>query len=173
MPPPKKNNGVFRGGDGRRDTLIRLPKPPRQGSCGCPAPPPPPPRRPPLWGQSPLYGLASGPMVLFDDRGVRGNALVVSSLTHHKTATSALADRRPEGLGVAWEMGLSSELTRVPARTRHCTIVVVGAGITAALLRWGRALRRAAGAPWAPPPDMLLRSLGYWTDNGQWFEDGV
>jgi hypothetical protein len=49
------------------------------------------------------------------------------------------------GVSVAWDTGVSSELTSLPVGFEHRTMLVAGRGITATMERWGRALRKSYG----------------------------
>ena len=83
-----------------------------------------------------LQGLSTnGPAVLFDHDF---NALVVAPMDNFK---SAVHHSRANTAVPTWDTGVSSELTSLPPGFEHRTMLVAGKGITAALEKWGIALR--------------------------------
>ena len=122
--------------------------------------------RAPEWGGSPFNGLASGPVVLFDNHG---HALVVSHLgDDYKVAVSSVTTSG------RWELGLSSELTSVPPHTKHSVIISASAGgIRDAIESWGQKMRRWHSTARRHDLGVHSRLLGQWTDNGAGYENGV
>jgi hypothetical protein len=111
-----------------------------------------------FWG---LAGLSSGPVVLMKEgpnRTALPSALVVGPLTNPKLATSVI----PE---IVWEMGVSSEVTAVPAGFVHRTLLSAAAGPTRAMIKWGGLAQRAANLT-SRFEDIATSKLGYFTDNG-------
>eukprot|EP01047_Picozoa_sp_COSAG01_P005519 COSAG01_NODE_190_length_22595_cov_16.442301_5_plen_146_part_00 len=86
------------------------------------------------------------------------SALVVGPLTNPKLATSVI----PE---IVWEMGVSSEVTAVPAGFVHRTLLSAAAGPTRAMIKWGGLAQRAANLT-SRFEDIATSKLGYFTDNG-------
>jgi hypothetical protein len=73
-----------------------------------------------------LQGLAtSGPVVLFDDNASLVS-LVVSPMDNFKNAVHHVR----AGIPLAWETGVSSELSALPIGFEHRTLLVAGSGIT-------------------------------------------
>jgi hypothetical protein len=98
------------------------------------------------------------PWLLFDDRA---NALIVSPASHYMVATM-LGDGRQK-----LASGLNSELRNLPAGFSHQTVLAFGQGINRTWDLWGRSLLRLAGAQRpGQDADVVLKYLGYWTDNG-------
>eukprot|EP00937_MAST-01D_sp_MAST-1D-sp2_P001128 g1128.t1 len=129
-------------------TMVRMP-PPRAGAPAASS-----------------LGLSSGPVVVFEgmEHGGRGDALVVSPATHFKGATMLQwADD--------WVVGLSGEITEVPAGFSHETIVHAGrgarGGVTAAVAGFGAMMQAAHGT--RKRRDPVVEKVGYWTDNGAYY----
>ena len=105
-------------------------------------------------------GLSSGPVVVYDglENGGSNHALVVSPATHFKGATMLR-------WGDDWTVGMSGEITGVPAGFKHETILVAGdAGVTGAMDYYGKVMREAHDVK--KVPDRVVGKVGYWTDNG-------
>ena len=98
------------------------------------------------------------PWLLFDDRA---NALVVSPASHYMVATM-LGDGRQK-----LASGLNPELRNLPPGFSYQTVLAFGQGINRTWDLWGRAVLRLAGAKRpGQDADVVLKYLGYWTDNG-------
>ena len=101
---------------------------------------------------------AQGPWVLFDRER---RAMVLAPADHF------LAAGMTAGPGGADAGGIDPQITTLPAGFEHGTMLVLGNGIGATLNAWGRALQALNGKnPVPDDADVLLRKLGYWTDNG-------
>eukprot|EP01052_Picozoa_sp_SAG31_P027808 SAG31_NODE_2634_length_5342_cov_2.253099_4_plen_525_part_00 len=114
-----------------------------------------------------LQGLAtSGPVVLFDEGF---NSLVVAPMDNFKSVVHHVRRgvKQP-----TWDTGVTSELTDLPPGFEHRTMVVAGAGITAAMDSWGQQLRKAHGTN-RSVFDPNIEYLSYWTDNGAYYSGGA
>ena len=101
---------------------------------------------------------AEGPWLLFD---AAGRTMVVAPADHFLVAGMT---EGPDGADAG---GIDPQIEGLPAGFEHGTMLVLGQGITATLDAWGRALRVLNGKKPVPDgADVLLRKLGYWTDNG-------
>ena len=93
-------------------------------------------------------GLSGGPVVVFDgyENGGSGTAVVISPATHFKGATMLR-------WGDDWTIGMSGEITEVPAGFVHETILVAGAGVTATMDHYGGLMRWVGWGPagWVEP----------------------
>jgi hypothetical protein len=67
--------------------------------------------------------------------------------------------------------GLNGKITKIPAGFTHTTILVGGQGIGSTIQAWGDALLKSYGKKERTKlnADILIRSLGYWTDNGAFY----
>jgi hypothetical protein len=101
---------------------------------------------------------AQGPWILFD-KGRR--TMVLAPVDHFLVAGMS------EGTGAVEAGGIDPGIATLPAGFEHGTMLVVGQGIGATLDAWGRALQVLNGKkPVSNDADVVLRKLGYWTDNG-------
>ena len=102
-------------------------------------------------------GLSTGPVVVYEglENGGSNHALVVSPATHFKGATM-------NRWGDDWTVGMSGEITEVPAGFRHETIVVAGEGVTGTVDAFGQAMRAAHNT--SKQADPAVDSVGYWTE---------
>jgi hypothetical protein len=109
---------------------------------------------------------SNGPVVLYEEHN--GTTVVLAPHNNfmtesHNLSTDALSFG-PGGLIASLPPGFTQE-----------TILVVGTGISATVLEWGR-LARAVHSPAAGKlSDVTLEQLGYWTDNGAayyWYNYG-
>jgi hypothetical protein len=100
----------------------------------------------------------STPWLLFDDHA---NAVVISPASHFMVA-SMRGDGKREVAS-----GFNPALKNVPADFSQQTLVAFGQGINWTWDSWGRALRDLfhAKRP-SNDADIMLKYLGYWTDNG-------
>ena len=98
------------------------------------------------------------PWILFDD----------SAQTAVLSAASDFIVAQMHGDGkTALGSGLNPELSPIPARFTHRSLLVVGPGIHSTMQTWGNALTDLAGKTRPTnEADFLLKYLGYWTDNG-------
>ena len=63
--------------------------------------------------------------------------------------------------------GLNPALTGIPAGFTHSSLLVVGSGIGKTMQTWGQAMTARTGkARPTQDADLVLKYLGYWTDNG-------
>ena len=90
------------------------------------------------------------------------HAVVVAPMDNFK---SAVHHSRANTSVPTWDTGVSSELTSLPRGFEHSTMLVAGRGITAALEKWGVALRTVHGTN-RTEMDPNVEYLSYWTDNG-------
>lgn len=98
------------------------------------------------------------PWVLFDDQA---HTVVLSPASDflvaqmHGDAQTSLAS------------GLNPALTGLPAGFTHSTLLVFGSGIGQTVQSWGQAMTDLTGkARPTQDADVMLKYLGYWTDNG-------
>eukprot|EP00038_Savillea_parva_P028861 m.67416 g.67416 ORF g.67416 m.67416 type:complete len:998 (+) comp8438_c0_seq1:47-3040(+) len=127
------------------------------------------------WGagapQTDNLGLTGGPVVLFDNSTLAqpygatcpAAALVVSPASHFKGAVTGR-------WGPDWVAGVSGEVEEVPAGYTHDTILAVGTGISGAVDTYGKAMRSAFKTKKVADPATSM--LGYWTDNGAYYNAG-
>ena len=98
------------------------------------------------------------PWLLFDDKA---NALVISPASHFMVA-SMFGDGRQR-----MASGLNPQLRNLPAGVSQQTVLAFGQGINRTWELWGRSLRQLAGTKGpSQDADVVLKYLGYWTDNG-------
>jgi hypothetical protein len=98
------------------------------------------------------------PWLLFDDKA---NALVVSPASHFMVATM-FGDGREKLASV-----LNPQLRNIPAGFSHQTVLAFGQGINRTWDLWGHSLLQLAGTKRPrQDADVVLKYLGYWTDNG-------
>ena len=112
----------------------------------------------------PTFTVASTatPVLLFDDRAE--NSVVISPASDFFVS-------RMFGDGVtSLASGLNTRLGSVPAGFSHSTLMVFGNGIKAAFDVWGQDFNSLVmrTRP-ASDADILLKYLGYWTDNGAYY----
>lgn len=100
----------------------------------------------------------STPWLLFDDQA---KSLIVSPASHFMVA-SMLGDGQQRVAS-----GFNPQLRQLPAGFSHQTLVAFGPGINATWELWGRGLLRLQGVQRpGNDSDVILKYLGYWTDNG-------
>jgi hypothetical protein len=98
------------------------------------------------------------PWLLFDDQA---NALVISPASHFMVA-SMFGDGRQQVAS-----GLNRELRNLPAGFTQQTLLALGRGINRTWDQWGHAMLALQGAKRPRyDADVILKYLGYWTDNG-------
>ena len=100
----------------------------------------------------------STPWLMFDDQL---NSLIISPASHFMVA-------RLTGDGRSLlASGVNTNLTGLPAGFTQQTLMVFGTGINRTWNEWGRAMNSLQGVrrP-ANDADIVLKYLGYWTDNG-------
>jgi hypothetical protein len=98
------------------------------------------------------------PWLLFDDRA---NALIVSPASHFMVA-SMLGDGRQK-----LASGFNPQLRNLPAGFSQQTVLAFAQGINRTWDLWGRSLLQLVGAKRpGQDADVVLKYLGYWTDNG-------
>jgi hypothetical protein len=98
------------------------------------------------------------PWLLFDDQA---NALVVSPASHFMVA-SMFGDGHQK-----LASGLNPQLRNLPAGFSQQTVLAFGQGINRTWDLWGHSLLQLAGAKRPrQDADVVLKYLGYWTDNG-------
>jgi hypothetical protein len=103
-------------------------------------------------------GLSGGPVVIFDgfENDGGNSAIVVSPATHFKGATMLRWEDD-------WVVGMSGEITEVPAGFSHSTILVAGGGVTETMDYYGSVMRKAYNT--SKMYDRVVERVGYWTDN--------
>ncbi len=98
------------------------------------------------------------PWLLFDEQA---NAVVVSPASHFMVA-SMLGDGRQK-----LASGFNPRLRNLPAGFTQQTLLAFSQGINRTWDLWGRSLLRLVGAKRPrQDADVVLKYLGYWTDNG-------
>ena len=102
-----------------------------------------------------LAGLSSnGPVVLYSST----LSLVVSPVDNFKSAVHTVSD-------MAWETGVSSELTSLPKGFSHRTLIMAGRGITHLLDEYGKTMRKIHSTNRSSDLlDPVINYLSYWTD---------
>ena len=113
-------------------------------------------------GQGANIGPESGPLALFNAAGTTlvlspGSAFMTSQLAHAAIVndTGCIA------------AGLNGMVTDVPAGWTYDTLFVGGVGTNDTMMAWGDALLARTGKTrTAPNADLIVSTLGYWTDNG-------
>ena len=111
----------------------------------------------------PTFGLAQNgtPWFLFDD----------SAHTAVLSAASDFLVAQMHGDGkTLLASGLNPNLASLPGGFTHRTLLVIGSGIGTTVHAWGNALTDGSGKPRPTDnADMLIKYLGYWTDNGAYY----
>ena len=113
--------------------------------------------------------------------GVPAVAVVVSPLCHFNdhsqaavvltTAPTAAATATADVASVSWRLGSSHRFGALPTNFSVATILVAARGQTAAMARWGAAMRAwyRTDRRAALEADVTTQKIGYWTDNGVFF----
>jgi hypothetical protein len=102
--------------------------------------------------------LNATPWFLFDDKA---QTAVLSP------ASDFLVSQMHGDGKASFASGLNAQLTSVPAGFQHLSFLAVGQGIGETAHAWGDALTGLSGKTRpADDADVLLKYLGYWTDNG-------
>lgn len=100
----------------------------------------------------------STPWLLFDDNA---NAFMISPVTNF-----FVASMRGDGKQKI-ASGFNDQLRNLPAGFTHGTVLAFGAGINRTWDLWGKAMLTWQNARRPPyDADVVLKYLGYWTDNG-------
>lgn len=115
-----------------------------------------------ITGRGP-QGLSTGPVALYDSEL---RTAVFGPMDNFKNTVNHI---RASVRGSVWETGVSSEVEELPAGFVHRTMLVVDQGVTAALDKWGSALRKVYGTSRVSKADPNVEYLSYWTDNGAYY----
>lgn len=115
-------------------------------------------------------GVYGGPVVLHERRNLTAEpgapltTLLLAPLDNVKHHGSY----RNDTVNSAWELGVYSQVRTLPPGFSHRTLVLAGAGVTATVERYGALAQRLAGTDRsaALAKDVVVNSLGYWTDSG-------
>jgi len=111
-------------------------------------------------------GLSSDggtPLVLYNKAAT---TVVLSTLRGFMTGNVGLYPAVKGGLG----SGFNGMVQEVPAGWEHSTILVAGQGINNTVLAWGDLLLARTGKHRTrPDADLIVSTLGYWTDNGAFY----
>lgn len=91
--------------------------------------------------------------------------------THCRRAAGRGPRYRNDTLQSDWELGVYSEVTALPKNFVHRTLLLSGAGVTATVRKYGLLQQRLSGADKtaALKADLVINTLGYWTDNGAYY----
>ena len=78
---------------------------------------------------------------------------------------------RNDTLGSDWELGVYSQVTSLPKAFTHRTLIMVGSGITATVRKYGLLQQQLSKTDksTAVSADLVINTLGYWTDNGAYY----
>ena len=103
------------------------------------------------------------PLVLFD---AAATTLVFSSYSGFMTANVGTYKATGGALGA----GYNGMLEAVPAGHEHHTIIVAGSGVNDTVMAFGDLLLAKSGKHRTrPDADLIISTLGYWTDNGAFY----
>ena len=111
-------------------------------------------------GNTGLQGNSGTPLTLFAEGG---QAVVLSPVSGMMTAQVVFAG----AVGTALGAGHNGMVTEVPAGWTQETLLVAGDSVNATVMAFGDQLLARSGKPrTAPDADLVISTLGYWTDNG-------
>lgn len=106
-------------------------------------------------------GECSTPWLLFDDHF---NSMIISPASHFMVASLSGDGRH------LIASGMNPHLTGLPAGFTQQTLIVFGHGINQTWDAWGAAMTGWQGVKRpANDADIILKYLGYWTDNGAYY----
>jgi len=111
-----------------------------------------------MFGYPTFFGTSDdSPWIAFDSAA---NTFVLSPLTHAMVASTANA-------GGVLSSGISTKIAALPAGFTQQTLLVIETGINRGFDTWGKMMTTLSGKvrP-ANDADLMLKTLGYWTDNG-------
>eukprot|EP01050_Picozoa_sp_SAG11_P005528 SAG11_NODE_393_length_9833_cov_34.748458_3_plen_354_part_00 len=108
-------------------------------------------------GGAAINSIANGPMALYSSHD--GPCIFLSPHSQFMTEQHRAT---PGPLGSLF-FGPGGELTSLPEGFTQETVLVLGRGITATTLGWGRHARAVHSPPRPKLPDLTLQTLGYWT----------
>eukprot|EP01084_Bolivina_argentea_P025902 48160_1 len=114
-----------------------------------------------------LAGLQGGPIVLYDDTG--NNAVVISTNDHFGVSTQT--NKMKGTTNKDWKLGIASQVLDIPAGFKHETVIVIGEGISDAMLNeWSSRLKSLYHTERVENEnDIVTTYLGYWTDAGAYY----
>jgi hypothetical protein len=105
-----------------------------------------------------LDQAGDSPWLFFD---ASANGFLISPASDFLVSRMAV---NPDG---SLSSGLSADLGGLSGSLEHQTLLVVGSGLNQLFDTWGNALTTLHARPRPPnDADLLLRTFGYWTDNG-------
>jgi hypothetical protein len=103
------------------------------------------------------------PLVLFD---AAATTVVLSSFSGFMTANVGTYKATSGNLGA----GYNGMLQSVPAGHAHHTLLVAGSGVNDTVMKFGDMLLARTGKHRTrPDADLIISTLGYWTDNGAYY----
>ena len=78
---------------------------------------------------------------------------------------------RNDTLQSDWELGVYSQVTSLPKGFTHRTLLIVGNGITSTVRKYGllQQMLSKTNKSAAVETDLVINTLGYWTDNGAYY----
>lgn len=99
-----------------------------------------------------------GPWIFFDQHG---NTMIVSP------ADNFLVSSLTEDATGVMHSGIDRQISTLPSKFKHGTLVDFGEGINESLDAWGARLQKLGHKkPVTNDADLVLAKFGYWTDNG-------
>ncbi|XP_062593083.1 uncharacterized protein LOC134254572 [Saccostrea cucullata] len=108
------------------------------------------------------YGLAGGPLALFDEEG---NTVIISPFSQFMASSITHPDIDNS---VGW--GVMGGVQMVPPNYQYDTILYYAKGINKAFQGWGKLMRKWYGrTDNFIQTDITISHLGYWTDNGAYY----
>ena len=114
-------------------------------------------------------GSTGGPLVLFESSAPSANALVLSPADNFLDSILGL-DQTSSPATLAG--GIQGKVEAVPAATNLSFILApTRGGVNRAMEAWGQQLRRLHNTT-HNPGDIVVTKLGYWTDNGAYYDCG-
>ena len=111
-------------------------------------------------GNSGLQSNSGTPLALYSPGG---QAVMLSPVSGMMTAQVVFAG----AVGTALGAGHNAMVTEVPAGWTQETLLVGGSSVNATVMAWGDLLLQRSGKARTPPDaDLIISTLGWWSDNG-------
>ena len=108
-------------------------------------------------------GKESGPLALYNASGA---TITISPLSGFMTAQLAHANIVNDTDGCI-ASGHNGMVTDVPAGWTYETVIVAGSGVNSTVMAWGDVLLARSGKTRTKADaDVIISTLGWWTDNG-------
>jgi hypothetical protein len=107
-----------------------------------------------------LQDNSGTPLVLYSQSGA---SMIISPVSAMMTSQVVFAGLVGTSMGV----GHNAMVTEVPAGWTQETLLVGGSSVNATVMAWGDLLLQRSGKARTPPDaDLIISTLGWWSDNG-------